>query len=72
MAQARAEVQAARLGLPRPGVMVTAAVDGLQADLASIGLIFPLEAAPVRVRRAPDASLLTDLYALTPSPDEAD
>lgn len=72
VAQARAEVQAARLGLPRPGVMVTAAVDGLQADMASIGLIFPLEAAPVRVRRAPDASLLADLYALTPSPDDAD
>lgn len=43
LAQARAERHAHRLGLPRPGVMVMTAVDGLQADLESIGLVHPRE-----------------------------
>lgn len=48
--QAHAERYAHRLGLPQPGVIVMTAVDGLQADLESIGLVHPRE--PVAASRA--------------------
>lgn len=44
LAQTRAERHARKLGLPRPGVMVMEAVEGLQADLESIGLVYAREA----------------------------
>lgn len=49
VAQARAEQLAARLGLPCPPLMTDEAVDGLQLELESLGLVYPRDA---RVRRA--------------------
>lgn len=49
VAQARAEQMAARLGLPCPPLMTGEAVDGLQLELESLGLVYPRD---VRLKRA--------------------
>lgn len=62
-AQARAEVRAREKGLPRPGLMVDKAVDGLQDDLESIGLVHPLESPEARRRRRNTDSALSAMYS---------
>jgi len=49
VAQARAEVMAARMGLPCPPLMTGEATDGLQLELESLGLVYPRD---VRARRS--------------------
>ncbi|SFF38315.1 intracellular multiplication protein IcmP [Kosakonia radicincitans] len=65
VAQARAEQMAARLGLPRPPLMTDEAVEGLQLELESMGLVYPREARPKRAKPSreipfPDALYLPD------------
>ncbi len=66
-AQARAEVHAHKLGLPRPGLMVTQAIDGLQAELESIGLVFARHVVTARRREASDLPVMAAVYAVQPS-----
>lgn len=68
-AQARAEVRASKLRLPRPGIMVEQAVEGLQADLESLGLVYPYIPAVVRRRQATEQSVMSAVYAITDPPD---
>ncbi|WP_122290143.1 secretion/conjugation apparatus DotM-related subunit [Pseudomonas savastanoi] len=65
-AQARAEVHASKLGLPRPGLMVTQAIDGLQAELESIGLVFARHVITPKRREASDLPVMTAVYAAQP------
>lgn len=64
LAQARAESQAATLGLPRPGLLVTQAIEGLQNELESIGLVFPREIAAVRLREIASQPAINAIYAV--------
>ncbi|KPC30236.1 TrbA [Pseudomonas savastanoi pv. glycinea] len=66
-AQARAEVHASKLGLPRPGLMVTQAIDGLQAELESIGLVFARHIITPKRREASDLPVMTAVYAVQPT-----
>ncbi|WP_261436510.1 conjugal transfer protein [Serratia quinivorans] len=68
-AQARAEVRASKLGLPRPGIMVEQAVEGLQADLESLGLVYPYTPVVIRRRQAAEQSVMSAVYAVTDEPD---
>lgn len=68
-AQARAEVRAGKLGLPRPGIMVEQAVEGLQADLESLGLVYPYTPGVIRRRQAVEQSVMSAVYAVTAQPD---
>lgn len=68
-AQARAEVRASKLGLPRPGIMVEQAVEGLQADLESLGLVYPYTPVVIRRRQAAEPSVMSAVYAITDPPD---
>ena len=68
-AQARAEVRAGKLGLPRPGIMVEQAVEGLQADLESLGLVYPYIPVVIRRRQAAEPSVMSAVYAVTDPPD---
>ncbi|WP_447873063.1 secretion/conjugation apparatus DotM-related subunit [Serratia fonticola] len=68
-AQARAEVRAGKLGLPRPGIMVEQAVEGLQADLESLGLVYPHTPGVIRRRQAAEQSVMSAVYAITDPPD---
>ncbi|UZB34961.1 secretion/conjugation apparatus DotM-related subunit [Erwinia amylovora] len=63
VAQARAEQMAARLGLPCPPLMTGEAVDGLQLELESLGLVYPRDVRskrkkPPREMPFPDALYL--------------
>lgn len=63
VAQARAEQMAARLGLPCPPLMTGEAVDGLQLELESLGLVYPRDVRskrkkPQREMPFPDALYL--------------
>lgn len=63
VAQARAEQLAAKLGLPCPPLMTGEAVDGLQLELESLGLVYPRDvrsarAKPQRQTTFPDALYL--------------
>ena len=68
-AQARAEVRAGKLGLPRPGIMVEQAVEGLQADLESLGLVYPYTPVVISRRQAAEQSVMSAVYAITDPPD---
>lgn len=70
VAQARAEQQAARLGLPRPPLMTDEAVAGLQMELEALGLVHPRDVRPPRVRRERDVPFPDALYL--PAQGEAD
>lgn len=65
-AQARAEVHAQKLGLPRPGLMVTQAIEGLQVELESIGLVYPREVIAAKRREISDVPVMTAVYAVQP------
>lgn len=69
VAQARAEVRAGKLGLPRPDIMVDQAVEGLQADLESLGLVYPYTPVVISRRQAAEQSLMSAVYAVTGQPD---
>lgn len=71
VAQARAECKAVKLGLPRPGKLVTKAIDGLQAELESIGLVFPREKAAPLQRDVIVEPALTEIYSTEASPELA-
>jgi intracellular multiplication protein IcmP len=64
LAQARAESHAETVGLPRPGLLVTQAIEGLQNELESIGLVFPREVAAVRLRELASQPAITAIYAV--------
>ncbi len=66
-AQARAEVHASKLGLPRPVLMVNQAIDGLQVELESIGLVFARHVVTARRREASDLPVMAAVYAVQPS-----
>lgn len=68
LAQARAEVHAHRLGLPRPSLIVAQAIEGLQTELEGIGLVFPREDIPVKRREgnASDIPAIAAVYAVKP------
>jgi intracellular multiplication protein IcmP len=71
VAQARAESKARDLSLPRPGILVTKAVDGLQAELESIGQVFSLEIKEPRQREIAAETAMAAVYA-PDSPSETD
>lgn len=66
LAQARAETYAKTQGFPRPGRMVKQAINGLQADLESIGLVHPLETIAAKRRTTSDLSVMKAVYAAQP------
>jgi intracellular multiplication protein IcmP len=70
LAQARAEMRALKLGLPCDGLMVKKAVDGLQAELESIGHVHPREFAPVPVAEEKATPLLQAIYSSEPLPTD--
>lgn len=72
VAQARAESRAVELGLPRPGLLVAKAIDGLQAELESIGLVFPREMAAAVQREVAAEPMLTAIYSTGTPQDSAD
>ena len=65
-AQARAESHAHKLGLPRPGLMVTQAIEGLQVELESIGLVYPREVIMAKRREVSELSAMAAIYAAQP------
>ncbi len=71
-AQARAEVHAHKLGLPRPGLMVNQAIEGLQVELESIGQVFSQEVEATKARKTSDIPAMTAVYAVQPTADEPD
>lgn len=70
VAQARAERLAARLGLPCPPLMTGEAVDGLQLELETLGLVYPRDAAPERARSRPERPFPDALYLPATGEDE--
>lgn len=72
VAQARAETRAVELGLPRPGLLVTKAIDGLQAELESIGLVFAREIAAAVQRQVAAEPMLSAIYSTETAQDGAD
>ncbi|MBD8792731.1 conjugal transfer protein [Pseudomonas syringae] len=70
LAQARAESQAYKLGLPCDVLMVKKAVDGLQAELESIGLVHSYETAPVEAVPEKAVPLMDAIYSAAPLPTE--
>ncbi|MBD8577596.1 conjugal transfer protein [Pseudomonas syringae] len=66
LAQARAESQAHKLGLPCNQVMVNKAVDGLQAELESIGLVHSYETTPVEPAPEKAVPLMDAIYSAEP------
>ena len=62
VAQARAEQLAARLGLPCPPLMTGEAVDGLQLELESLGLVHPRDVRTRRVKPQRDMPFPDALY----------
>jgi intracellular multiplication protein IcmP len=63
LAQTRAETHAHSLGLPRPGLMVTQAIDGLQVELESIGWVFSREVLVCQPRKTTDVPVMAAIYA---------
>lgn len=70
VAQARAEQMAAKLGLPRPPLMTDEAVDGLQLELESLGLVYPRDIRPKRVKRLREMPFPDALYLPSEGEDE--
>lgn len=69
LAQARAECKAQSLNLPRPGLLVSQAIEGLQVELESIGLVYPREIAAVKRREFASQSALSAIYAVEAPPE---
>ena len=72
VAQSRAEARAIKLGLPCPGLMVEQAVDGLQADLESLGQVYPYTPVAISRRQMAEQSVMSAVYAVADTPDEED
>ncbi|QAB32626.1 conjugal transfer protein [Pantoea ananatis] len=70
VAQARAEQMAHRLGLPCPPLMTGEAVDGLQLELESLGLVYPHNARPGRAKKPRDMPFPDALYLPGEGEDE--
>ncbi|NWC63953.1 conjugal transfer protein [Cedecea sp. P7760] len=70
IAQARAEQLAARLGLPCPPLMTGEAVDGLQLELESLGLVYPRDVRTKRVKQQREMPFPDALYLPGESEDE--
>ncbi|MDU4129796.1 hypothetical protein [Pantoea sp.] len=70
IAQARAEVKAARMGLPRPALMTDEAITGLQLELEPLGLVYPREQRQPRVKREREATFPDSLYMPGQGDDE--
>lgn len=70
VAQARAERLAARLGLPCPPLMTGEAVDGLQLELESLGLVYPRDARPKRAKPQREMPFPDALYLPGEGEDE--
>ncbi|QIE99944.1 conjugal transfer protein (plasmid) [Pantoea stewartii] len=70
VAQARAEQLAARLGLPCPPLMTGEAVDGLQLELESLGLVYPRDARPGRAKKPREMPFPDALYLPGEGEDE--
>ncbi|RBB97341.1 conjugal transfer protein [Pseudomonas sp. MWU12-2115] len=68
VAQARAESRARELSLPRPGLLVTKAIDGLQSELEGIGEVFPLEIKAPRLREVAMEAVVTAVYSTDEPP----
>ncbi|MEN4578147.1 conjugal transfer protein [Pantoea agglomerans] len=70
VAQARAERMAVRLGLQRPPLMTGEAVDGLQLELESLGLVYPRDVRLKRSRVKRDMPFPDALYLPEEGADE--
>lgn len=72
LAHARAESHARKLGLPCDVLMVNKAVDGLQAELESIGLVHAHEATPAETADVarPRVRVMDAIYSAEPLPAE--
>lgn len=70
VAQARAEQLAAQLGLPCPPLMTGEAVDGLQLELESLGLVYPRDVRPKRVKPQREMPFPDALYLPGEGEDE--
>lgn len=70
IAQARAEVKAARMGLPRPALMTDEAIAGLQLELEQVDLVYPREQRQPRVKRDREATFPDSLYMPGQGDDE--
>lgn len=68
LAQARAETQAKKLGLPCGGLRVEKAVDGLHSELEGIGLIHEYESMPEAAAPLEAAPLLQAIYSAEAMP----
>ena len=66
----RAEQLAARFGLPCPPLMTGEAVDGLQLELESLGLVYPRDARPGRAKKPRDMQFPDALYLPGEGEDE--
>lgn len=66
LAHARAESRARKLGLPCERLMVQKAVEGLQVELESIGLVHPHETAPVAPEKKQAVPLMDAIYSAEP------
>lgn len=70
VAQARAEQLAIRLGLPCPPLMTGEAVDGLQLELESLGLVYPRDPRPERAKKTREMPFPDALYLPGEGEDE--
>jgi intracellular multiplication protein IcmP len=68
LAQARAEAQAKKLGLPCGGLRVEKAVDGLHSELEGIGLIHEHESMPEAAAQPEAVPLLQAIYSAEAMP----
>ncbi|WP_168403365.1 conjugal transfer protein [Erwinia amylovora] len=70
VAQARAERLAAKLGLPCPPLMTGEAVDGLQLELESLGIVYPRDARQKRAKLQRELPFPDALYLPGEGEDE--
>nr|EKM0439594.1 conjugal transfer protein [Cronobacter turicensis] len=70
IAQARAEIMAARLGLPCPPVMMHEAINGLQLELESLGLVHVRDIRLPKPKRPKDVPFPDALYLPSAGDDE--
>lgn len=70
IAQARAEIKAAKMGLPRPALMTDEAIAGLQLELEQLNLVYPRSQRqlPAKLRR--EATFPDSLYMPGQGDDE--
>lgn len=62
-AQGRAELMAFKQGIPRPGLIVGKAIDGLQAELEGVGLVHPYELKARARREAASEPIMAAVYS---------